>query len=181
MESSIDKDKIRILESLFTRNYSALCYFAYSFLKDKEAAEDIAQESFECLWTNFESVTDHPSSQLSYLYNTARNKCLNLLRHEKVKDNAHYENLADSGSSWEEDHLENLIRSEVYNEIFNAIKRLPVQCRKIYEMAYFEEMPEKKIADMLNISVNSVKSQKQRGKRLLKEYLKDLFAILVSI
>jgi RNA polymerase sigma-70 factor (ECF subfamily) len=181
MGSSVNKDKIRILESLFAGNYSALCFFAYSFLKDKEAAEDIAQESFECLWTNFENITDNSSSRLSYLYTVARNKCLNLLRHKKVKDHAHNENLADGDSTWEEDHMENLIRSEVYNEIFNAVQRLPARCRKIYEMTYFQEMSEKEIADSLNISVHSVKSQKQRGKRLLKTYLKHLFAVLVSI
>ena len=181
MESRVNKDKVRILESLFAGNYSALCFFAYSFLKDKETAEDIAQESFECLWTNFDNVTNQTSSWLSYLYNTAHNKCLNLIRHEKVKNYAHKEDLANGDSLWEEDHLENLIKSEVYNEIFHAVQRLPAQCRKIYEMTYFLEMSEKKIADSLNISIHSVKSQKQRGKRLLKTYLKDLFAILISI
>jgi RNA polymerase sigma-70 factor (ECF subfamily) len=181
MESRVDKDKVRVIESLFAGNYSALCFFAYSFLKDKDAAEDIAQESFECLWTNFENVTGQTSSQLSYLYTIARNKCLNILRHTKVRDRAHNEDLPALDALWEEDHQENLIRSEVYNEIFNAIQRLPAQCRKIYEMAYFQEMPEKKIADTLNISVHSVKSQKQRGKKLLKKYLKDLFVLLISV
>ncbi|MFV0377330.1 MAG: RNA polymerase sigma-70 factor [Mangrovibacterium sp.] len=180
-ERNISKEKARTLEKLFAKSYSALCFFAFSFLKDEEAAEDIAQEAFESLWVNFEKIENIHAVQLSYLYNTTRNKCLNSIRHEKVKNELSDKQESELFVNWETDHLDTLIKSEVYNELFSAIASLPAQCRKIYEMTYLEKMSEKEIAERLSISIHSVKSQKQRGKQLLKETLKDLFAVLVSI
>lgn len=180
-ERNINKEKARTLEKLFDKSYGALCFFAFSFLKDEKAAEDIAQEAFESLWVNFEKIESVNAAQLSYLYNTTRNKCLNSLRHEKVKNQLSESQEGELFVNWETDHLDTLIKSEVYSEIFSALESLPTQCRKIYEMTYLEKMSEKEIAEKLSISIHSVKSQKQRGKQLLKETLKDLFAVLVSV
>ncbi|MFV0592270.1 MAG: RNA polymerase sigma-70 factor [Draconibacterium sp.] len=172
--------KADALEALFSSNYSALCFFAFSFVKDEDEAEDIAQDAFEGLWNNYGHIENTASAQLSYLYNSVRNKCLNRIRHNKVKDKLSDNSLANNVLPWEDDHLGVLIRSEVYKELFNALDSLPPQCRKIYQMTYFKRMSEQEIADMLSISINTVKTQKQRGKKLLKEALKDLFSILVS-
>lgn len=179
-ERNINKEKAKALEKLFSKNYGALCYFAFSFLKDEEAAEDIAQEAFESLWVNFEKVENLPAVQLSYLYNTTRNKCLNIIRHEKVKSQLSENREPELFIHWENDHLDTLIKSEVYNEIFTALESLPNQCRRIYEMTYLKKMSEKEIAERLSISIHSVKSQKQRGKQLLKKSLKDLFSIFFT-
>lgn len=180
-ERNTHREKAKALEKLFTRSYSALCFFAFSFLKDEVAAEDVAQEAFESLWVNFEKIENLHAVQLSYLYNTTRNKCLNSIRHEKVKNQLSGKQEAEPYLNWETDHLEALIKSEVYNEILVALENLPAQCRRIYEMTYLKKMSEREIAEILSISINSVKSQKQRGKQLLKEVLKDLFALLVSV
>jgi len=173
--------KVKVLEALFLKNYSALCFFAFSFIPDDAEAEDIAQDAFEVLWNNFESIENVPSAQLSYLYNTVRNKCLNQLRHNKVKDKLSGNLNQGIILPWEDDHLGILIRSEVYKELSNALESLPPQCRKIYQMTYFLKMSEKEVAEALAISVNSVKAQKQIGKKILKEALKDLFSILFVI
>jgi len=173
--------KANALEVLFSSNYSALCFFAFSFVKDEEEAEDIAQDAFEGLWNNYDHIENVASVQLSYLYNSVRNKCLNRIRHNKVKDKLSSDNpLANCVLPWEDDHLGILIQSEVYKELFNALDSLPPQCRKIFKMTYFKRMSEQEIADMLSISINTVKTQKQRGKKLLKEALKDLFSILFT-
>jgi len=119
--------------------------------------------------------------QRSYLYSAVRNKCLNVIRHEKVKNQAQESDLLSNPSFWEDDHQAALIKAEVYKEIYDAIACLPKQCRKIYEMTYYQKLSEKEIAEALSISIHSVKSQKQRGKQLLKEHLKDLFAFLICI
>ncbi len=175
-----EKERARVLEELFSRNFSALCFFAYSFVKDEQVAEDIAQDAFESLWSNFEQVAANSQAQLSYLYSTTRNKCLNTIRHDKVRNLAPETDLQNDVASWEDGHLDTLIKSEVYKEVLEAIEKLPAQCRKIYEMTYFLKLSEQEIADKLSISIHSVKSQKQRGKKLLKDYLKDLFSILIA-
>lgn len=54
------------------------------------------------------------------------------------------------------------MESEVVTELFEAIDELPERCREIFYMAYLQEKEEKQIAELLRVSVNTVKTQKQR-------------------
>ena len=67
------------------------------------------------------------------------------------------------------------MESEVVTELFEAIDELPERCREIFYMAYLQEKEEKQIAELLRVSVNTVKTQKQRAKAYLKGRLGELF------
>ena len=58
-----------------------------------------------------------------------------------------------------------------YARLYQAIKKLPDQCRKILELAVFESLSYNDIAQNLNISKNTVKTQIGRAYRYLKEIL----------
>jgi RNA polymerase sigma-70 factor (family 1) len=168
-----------LLEKLFEENFRGLCYFAYTFLKDRQEAEDVVQDAFMSLWSSIDTISGSPKSCLSWLYNTIRNRCLNVLRHRKVEETAETI-ISESQPEWHEEEMQNLIRSEVYKELYNAIEKLPAECRKIYKMTYFFKMSEREIADTLSLSVNSVKSQKQRGKELLRRTLGRILSIVLT-
>ncbi|MDD2242788.1 MAG: sigma-70 family RNA polymerase sigma factor, partial [Bacteroidales bacterium] len=78
-------------------------------------------------------------------------------------------------------YLTNRIESEVLWEVFSKVEQLPAECKKVFKLSYLENMSNQEIADMLSISVNTVKSQKSRAKQLLKESLKGLFVFAVAI
>jgi RNA polymerase sigma-70 factor (family 1) len=168
------------LKELFNDNFRALCYFAFTYLKDQQASEDVVQDAFEALWDSYDKVSDSPKIRLSWLYNTVRNKCLNVLRHRKVEEMAGVL-MAHDMEEWHESDYHRFIKSEVYKELYNAIEKLPPECRKIYKMNYFFKMTEKEIAETLSLSVNSVKSQKQRGKELLRRMLGRLVSVLLVV
>ncbi|MGC1631374.1 MAG: sigma-70 family RNA polymerase sigma factor, partial [Gelidibacter sp.] len=65
-----------------------------------------------------------------------------------------------------------------------ALDRLPLKCRKVFEMSCLDGMKYKDIAQELNISLITVKSQRARAIELLKKQLKNnphLLLFLTSI
>lgn len=159
------------LQSLLKLFYSPLCLFAERLLADSAAAEDIVGESFLKLWnkrTNFESLQNIKA----FMYITVRNACLNHLKQAK-RDSLSKKQLAYLTGEKEEFVLNEMIRAEVLKEIMQEINNLPEQCRKVLKMGYLEGMKNQEIADLLNISVHTVKNQKARAIQLLKIRLRD--------
>ena len=62
-------------------------------------------------------------------------------------------------------------------EAKKAIKELPEQIQQIYELS-LQGKSNEEIAQTLDLSLDSVKSYKKRGKLMLKDKLKDLMCFL---
>ncbi|HQX95865.1 MAG TPA: RNA polymerase sigma-70 factor [Chitinophagaceae bacterium] len=151
--------------NLFDLYYTRLCYFAHKLIGNKEASEDIVQDAFVAYWKKSADF-DNELSIKSFLYLTVKNACLNVIRHEQVVKRFAESN-EDSGYT-EEKITENIIRSEVAGEIHSAIATLPKGCRQVLELAYFGELKNDEIAEQLQISINTVKTQKARALQLLR-------------
>ena len=133
-------------------------------------SEDICQEAFIRYWHNRANVSDAEEVVKSYLYTAVRNACISHLRHEKVVKRYRESRNTDETSDITIDHA--MIRSEVAAEIRNALEKLPHGCRQVVQMAYLEGMKNKEIASRLGVSVNTVKTQRQRAIHLLRSSLK---------
>lgn len=161
----------RALQVIFSQFYSPLCLFADRLLRDRPAAEDIAGESLVKLWnrhTDFENI----QNVKAFLYITTRNACLNLLKQMQR------ESLSKKQYAWltgdkEEFVLNEMVRVEVLQQVHREIDNLPAQCQKIFKLSYYKGRKNHEIAEMLNISVHTVKNQKARAIQLLKLKLPD--------
>jgi RNA polymerase sigma-70 factor (ECF subfamily) len=65
--------------------------------------------------------------------------------------------------------------------LYQAVKKLPDQCRKVLELSTFESLTYQEIAEKLQISKNTVKTQVGRAYKHLREMLdpKDFNFFLV--
>jgi RNA polymerase sigma-70 factor (family 1) len=168
---SFQKGDPDALQSLLKQFYSPLCLFADRLLRDQAAAEDIVGESFIKLWnkrSNFESLQNIKA----FLYITVRNACLNYLKQAK-RDSLNQKQLAYITGEKEEFVLNEMIRAEVLKEIMQEIEKLPEQCGKVLRLGYLEGLRNQEIADLLQVSVHTVKNQKARAIQLLKIKLRD--------
>lgn len=157
--------------TLFKKYYEPLYQFAGRFVKDAQAAENIVQNAFVDLWTHREHL--HIKSNLkSYLYTMVKNHSLNYLKKEKsfvsIDERPCFQENLDSSPE------ENVIKREWHTAVHQAIDKLPEQCRLIYLMKRYDNLKYTEIAEMLNISVNTVKTQM---KRALKSLLKQLSSL----
>jgi RNA polymerase sigma-70 factor (ECF subfamily) len=158
----------RGLAFYFNQFYSRLFYFSHSITGSDAASEDIVSDCFIKLWDNRRSLKQE-SHVKHFLYLIARNSSINYLREQKKERQK--ENILIQLTPLNEKHvLEKLIEAETYKELYQIYARLPKKCRTIFEMFYIERKPIKEIAKELSVSVNTVKSQKQRALQLLREY-----------
>lgn len=153
------------IEHLFNTYYARLCLFAHKIIENKEAAEDIVQDVFVKIWNKSIDVTE-PAAIKSFLYLSVRNACLNYLRHVGVEQK--FLDSQNSNSTEVDKVLENIIRAEVLGEVHRAIESLPAGCRQVLKLAYFESLKNDAIAKELGVSINTVKTQKQRALQLLR-------------
>lgn len=154
------------LEQVFHTYYARLVFFSHQIVGDKALAEDLTQEVFIKYWHHRNEIAPDQATTKHYLYHAVRNASLNALRHSKVV--ARFLDQAHAGEAEEATIMQALIRAEVMAELYRAIESLPESCRRISRMGYLDGMKNQEIARELGISVNTVKTQKQRGMALLR-------------
>ncbi len=69
---------------LFRTYYQPLCNYAYTFVQDRDEAEEIVQSTFLNVWEKRDNLSIHTGVK-PYLYAMVRNASLNVLKHEKIK------------------------------------------------------------------------------------------------
>ena len=163
--SQSERDTIR---DLFEQYYTPLVLFAKNYVPDLEADKDIVQETFLALIESSKTF-ETPDELKAYLYIAVKNKCLKFLRHEKVKQE--YTNAHREEPSEEETYFNRVLKEEIcYSLLVQEIDLLPDQCRNVFKLI-LEGKANPEIAENLHISIETVKSHKQNGKKILHDRL----------
>ena len=156
-----------IFESLFRTYHQPLSVYAASIISSQEDGEEIVQDLFFHLWEK-RSQLNISSSLKSYLYRAVRNRCLNFIKHQKVKEKYRQDalqNYSEMISISEEEP------SDLPIKIQQAIGKLPNRCREIFELSRFEGLKYREIADVLGISPKTVEVQMGKALRELRKAL----------
>lgn len=168
-------------EAEFRRFYeSSFAYFqafALGFVKSEELCRDLVQDVFIAYWERHQNFSDLISLKV-YFYRSIRNKCLNELRKLKNTGEVAETDLLKWAS---EDYLlEAIIEEEVAASIHQKIGELPEQAQKILKFSLAGKN-NKEIAELLEISVNTVKTHKLKAYSVLRIQLRDLQLMLQFI
>lgn len=158
----------------FRELYKPLCLFADRYLNQMDKAEDIVADTFVRLWEKREGITGIKTVR-SYLYGAVRNACLNELKKQPRVPSA-------ITGQPDKTMLENMIRAEVLQEIYITIEQLPHKCKRIFTKLYIEGKTVREIADELQLSVSTVKTQKTIALAFIRSRLSPLFTgIFLSV
>ncbi|WP_241775629.1 RNA polymerase sigma-70 factor [Flavobacterium sp. Root420] len=181
--SSIKNGNEAAFEKIFKTYFRNLHAFAYTFMKDDIIAEEIVQNVFFRIWEKKEQLKIDDSLK-AYLYRSVHNESLNHLKHLKIKNSFQLQYSANMESS-NQDASNQMIATELENDIQKAISELPPQCRIIFQMSRFEQLKYQQIADQLNISIKTVENQMGKALKVLRlrlvEYLPFLLQLLYLI
>ena len=170
---------ITAFEMIFKTYYQPLCNYAYSFVQDREEAEEIVQSTFLSVWDKREDLAIHTGVK-PYLYAMVRNASLNLLKHQKIKQQHATTELAVAEKSVES-VTRTVMASELEDRISNALNKLPEQCRLVFKLSRFEELKYAEIAEHLNISIKTVENQMGKALKIMREQLKDYLPLLIVL
>jgi RNA polymerase sigma-70 factor (family 1) len=144
-------------KELFTGLYSYLYYFAISFVKTKQSAEEIVSDVFIKLWEKRKELEKVINLKV-YLYVATRNISLNYLDKQK-----HFVTQSIDGTeeiqSLYFDPEQLMITAEMLNRIHRAIDNLPPKCRVIFKLVKEDRLKYKEVAEILHISVKTVENQ----------------------
>ncbi|MEO9802782.1 MAG: RNA polymerase sigma-70 factor [Reichenbachiella sp.] len=166
-----------VFEHLFKTYYSGLVRFSEGILFDPFMAEDEVQQLFIYVWENVRKLEINTSLK-AYLYQATRNRCLNRLKSIHVYDKnkiLYREGILNSGE------LEYVEDEKTHQAIQAALKQLPDQQQQIARLKYLEGKKYAEVADVLNISVNTVKTQLSRAKAGLRKIMGRTLTCLLLI
>ncbi|WP_184543136.1 RNA polymerase sigma factor [Mucilaginibacter sp. FT3.2] len=143
---------------LYRQQVNKLYQFAYSFLGDKEPAEEIVNDIFLKIWLN-RSGLDGIRNVRVYMYVTVKNACLNYIRGTSSKQLKEL-NIAESYYfHLSVDPAQLLISKQLQADILIAIDGLPPRCKLIFKMVKQDGLSCKEVAAILNLSDKTVFAQ----------------------
>lgn len=168
----------RAWKELYRFYYGALCNYSSSIINETSVAEDIVQECLIMIWKsdlNFQNI----KILSSYLYKSVYNNTLKYIRDKKVEDKRKSE-WSLTLSETEDDIFYMAAEEDVIRKLRAAIALLPDQRKTILQLS-LEGYSVQEIALQLEISINTVKTQKKRAYSFLKENLKQYFSLLLLL
>ena len=138
-----------------------LLVVAMRYMKSREEAEDVLQETYIKVFKNLASF-DQRSSLKTWLTRITINTALNQLRKKHEMINWTTPEAADNKvDSLPIDHLQ-------LTELIELIQRLPTGCQLVFNLYAIEGFSHKEIAEKLEVSEGTSKSQLYRAKDLLR-------------
>lgn len=161
----------------FKKYYTLFLSFACRYHLDTEEARDIVQDVFIAFWEQHENFTSIVTIK-AFFYRSIANRCLNYLKHEDVK-NRYAENQMEKMQS-EEFIQENIIREEVSFIVRKKIKQLTPREQEIIILS-LQNKSNQEIADMLSLSVPTVKTHKMHAYARLRAELEELRFLLLIL
>lgn len=175
-ESRANHIKVVTFKKVFKKYFPSLCVFANKIVGNEDAAKDVVQDVFYKLWKASASFPNEKAMK-AYLYLATKNTSLDYLKakdrsHLKYIDSYHEEVLSDYTISLE------FIREETYRLLDEAIEKLPVKSKKIIRLS-MKGYTNMEIAEQLQISINTVKTQKLIAYRKIRTYIDTHIAMML--
>jgi len=160
------KNDRRAQMKLYDLYCKAMFNTAYNFTKDDMIAQDMMQEAFIKAFAKIESYTGEASFG-SWLKRIVINQCLDFIKKKKLKTVEIKEDIISIG----DDEDWNIEKDINIQAIYSCIERLPQKCKNVVKLYLLEGYDHQEVAQILEISEVSSRSQLSRGKSRLKELL----------
>ncbi len=164
----------KTFETIFKHWFEKLVNYAYKLIKNDDLASEIVEDFFVYFWENLQKIEINTSLN-AYFFKSIHNRCLKEIRHELIKQK--YENFTklsvDNNFYDTEIPISPLLTQELQQKIDFAVNQLPHQCKEIFTLSRFEDLSYKEIAEKLQLSENTVKTQIKRALKKLRTELAD--------
>ncbi len=153
------------IATLFDRHYREMRSLAFALLGDLGQAEEVASDVFVKAfsgWGRFRSL-DHPQS---YLRRMTVNECRGRIRRQRLELRVN-----EVTQRRERDEVSDAQRDL---DLLAAVRTLPERQRACVVLRYLEDLSEQETADLLGISVGTVKSQLAKARASLQPQIERL-------
>lgn len=183
------QEKKEVTFEVFYRKYcSRFLNYAFFFVKDKSAAEDIVHDALLYSWEHKEKLNYSNIGTLNYILKSVKNGCINYLKNL----NSHTFNRKEINGmdDWElsirlrtlEDvEYENVFTAEIMDIVNKSLKDLPQRTRHIFILCRMEGKTRKEIAEQYNVSLQNIDYHIHRAEQILRLRLKDYMPFILLL
>ena len=157
--------------TLYEQYFRQLCLYALHYVGDLDESKDIVQECFASLIKNNPAL----SNPKVYLYNSVRNRCIDLLRSRKKERIAPMDDLSYISDK------EAQRRSEIEVQLWEAVDSLPPKRRELLLLNKRDGLKYSDIARLKGLSENTVRNQIFRAIESLRNNTKKILNFLFCL
>jgi RNA polymerase sigma-70 factor (ECF subfamily) len=177
---------IEAMEKIVERYENQVFTFGLRMCGHVQDAEDIAQETFLNAFRYLDRFREETKLR-NWLFKIAARACIRKRRKKKCEpdkeislesfvhkngNHAKYE-IPD----WSDDPADNVLRSELKQVIDAAVLSLPTKYRLVFNLRDIEGFNTEETAEILGISVQSVKTRLHRARLFLREKISNHYAV----
>lgn len=166
-------------EIAFLKYYTPLSKYTWKYVRSTDLAEEVVQEVFAAIWEGRRNL-DSNGHLKGLLYETARNKALNYIKHQKIVEKYIAEarrSVTDASTvTMDVFDSEDKNLTQAFNE---AIESLPPKAGRVYKLNQQEGLTYTEISGYLGISVKTVESQMRRALHKMRECLSEYLPFLL--
>jgi RNA polymerase sigma-70 factor (ECF subfamily) len=165
-------------KTLQERHSSRIFTFSQYYLRNREDAEDVTQEVLMRMWKNLDKV-DHEKLP-AWVMRVTKNACLDVLRkrgsYRNVVAEGDFEPLVNATSDEKQNPHVLIAASELRDRLMEALEKLGEPYRSIILMREVQQLSYAEVSDALELPLNTMKVYLHRGRRMLRDQLRERVA-----
>lgn len=159
-----------ILVELMEKYGDMVLRVAFTYVKEKQLAEDLSQEVFIKCYQSLDSFENRSSYQ-TWLYRITVNCCKDYVRSWSFR-NLIPQSLINKNEQDIDSVISIVVKKEDNNKLFQQVLKLSVKLREVLILYYYEDLTIDEIANVLDLNPNTVKSRLSRARKSLKYHIK---------
>lgn len=157
---------------LVDRYQGPLIVFLYHMIRDREAARDLAQDTFVKAYLSIRSFeTRNQAAFSTWLFAIARNGCLDAMRKRKRK----FEEIRDDHPALRAEACQpgHVRDGRFRKELESGLNRLSAKHRMAFELTLVQGFTYEEAAEIMRSNVGTIRSRVNRAREILQERLRD--------
>lgn len=153
-------------EKLYKRFQPSLINYAYYLTRSSEDSVELVNDVFLSVW-NKRNRLKLDSNLKTYLYTAVKNRSINYIKKNKLV--TVFDEQIDTLSDFEADH--SLLEKEQLIIIQQIMNDLPSKCKQVFAMSRIDQLSNKEIASLLDISIKTVEAQITKALKIFRKKL----------
>lgn len=166
----LDTDALR---ELYRRYGAAVFGIAKRVLRDRSLAEDVVQDVFTRFWNEPERFDPDLGSLRAFLVTKAHARAVEIVRSEEARRARQEHTARHDAASVTYDLEREVWQDFVRTEVRDALRALDPDRRRAIELAYYEGLTYRDVAQRLELPEGTVKSRIRLGLRDLRRRLEE--------
>lgn len=168
----------RAFEEFNQQYYTLIFTTIYKVLNHHEDSQDVTNEVLTTMWKKAENYHPNKGSLVTWICTTSRNRAIDRIRSIQRRSALYDRYEVKLESELPERRTcgrEDLYRSDARRILQNAVVSLSPEQREVIELAYFQGLTQRQIAERIDSPLGTVKARIRRGVEKLRSAFDDNF------